>query len=98
MITGVVTDPSLSPIPNTEMRVINEQSGSATELTTNESGLYRANSLLPGLYTVEAKANGFALSSRNARSAINRSVARVRFRPAAWIGDPNGQCGGSRRS
>ena len=27
VITGVVTDPSLSPIPNTKLRVVNEQSG-----------------------------------------------------------------------
>ncbi len=46
------------------MRVVNEDLGGATELRTNEAGVYRANSLLPGLYTVESQAQGFSPSTR----------------------------------
>jgi len=64
VITGVVTDPSRAPIPNANVRIVNEQSGSVFDLTTNEAGLYRANSLLPGLYTIEAKVQGFTVAVR----------------------------------
>ena len=64
VITGVVTDPSRAPIPNANVRIVNEQSGSVFDLTTNEAGLYRANSLLPGVYTIQAKVQGFTVAVR----------------------------------
>src|SRR4051812_7441453 len=64
VITGVVTDPTRTPIPSAAVRVVNEESGVATEITTNESGVFRANSLVPGLYTVESRAPGFSAALR----------------------------------
>src|SRR4051812_46129690 len=64
VITGVVTDPTNTPVPNANVRVVNEALGVATELRTNEAGVYRASSLMPGVYTVQSQAQGFAPSTR----------------------------------
>lgn len=63
-ITGVVADSTGIPIPNASVRVVNEDSGSANDLKTNDAGLYRANSLLPGLYTIKGETRGFTVATR----------------------------------
>lgn len=58
-ITGTVKDGSGAAVVGVNIRVVNEESGAAYELTTNEAGLYRQGSLLPGRYRVEAELQGF---------------------------------------
>src|SRR5262249_39928144 len=58
-ISGTVKDPGGSLVPDARVRVIHEQSGSAQATATNETGIFRAGSLVPGPYRVEVEATGF---------------------------------------
>jgi hypothetical protein len=46
------------------VRVTNEENGSSSSQRTNDAGLFRAGSLLPGIYRVEVEASGFDKLSR----------------------------------
>ncbi len=63
-ITGVVRDASQSPVPQSAIKLVNSESGVVTNVVTNETGAYRVNSILPGIYRVEASASGFDTSVR----------------------------------
>ena len=58
-ITGTVLDQSGAVVPQTAVRVVNEDSGSSVETVSNDGGLYRVTSLVPGNYRVEARKEGF---------------------------------------
>lgn len=75
-ISGIVQDPTGSAVPGAKVLVANEESGSATTIETNDSGLYRAGSLLPGIYRVEVEAPGFdKLVRRPVAVAVGETVA-----------------------
>jgi hypothetical protein len=66
VLTGVIRDQTRSAIPNASVHIVNEASGVKVVLQTNDAGLYRAPSLPPGVYRVEAAAAGFeAVLRRN---------------------------------
>jgi hypothetical protein len=58
-INGVVTDPSGAVVPAATVKVTNIQTNVVTTLTTNNVGAYNATSLNPGIYNVQAEAQGF---------------------------------------
>src|SRR6266404_3614534 len=58
-ISGIVKDPTGSPVPRAKVKIINEQTGSFTDQETNDDGLYRVGSLVPGVYRIEIEASGF---------------------------------------
>ncbi len=58
-ISGVVTDSSGAVVPGATVKVTNVNTDVVTKLTTNNAGVYNANSLNPGTYNVEADAKGF---------------------------------------
>ncbi|MCW5977632.1 MAG: TonB-dependent receptor [Bryobacteraceae bacterium] len=58
-IAGAVLDETQAAIPATRIAVVNEDSGARLETLTNESGHFRAPSLIPGNYRVEAEKEGF---------------------------------------
>jgi len=58
-ITGTVSDQTGGVIPAVSLRVVNEESGAGVATESNESGLYRVTSLVPGNYRVEAAKEGF---------------------------------------
>ena len=58
-ISGIVKDPTGAPIPAAKLKIVNEQTGASSNQETNESGYYRAGSLVPGVYRVEVEASGF---------------------------------------
>lgn len=64
-ISGRVTDSTDAVITGAAVKVVNEESGIAASATTNEAGLYRVTSLLPGVYRVEIEVSGFQRSVRN---------------------------------
>src|SRR5512140_2914138 len=66
-ISGTVSDPSGAVVPKAMVRVTNVATGVTATLSTNDSGVYSATSLNPGVYTVQADAPGFV-------SAIVRDV------------------------
>ena len=59
VISGTIKDASGSVVPSAKVRVVNQESGAAQNTFSNEDGIFRAGSLLPGLYKVEAEAPGF---------------------------------------
>ncbi|HWR37030.1 MAG TPA: carboxypeptidase-like regulatory domain-containing protein, partial [Clostridia bacterium] len=58
-IAGRAMDPSGANLADIQVRVVNEQMGTAVEAQTNESGLYAVRYLLPGTYSVTAQRSGF---------------------------------------
>ncbi len=61
-ISGRVTDPTGSVIPNATVTVTNTETNATRRLTTNENGYYEANLLDPSTYNVMVEAGGFKKS------------------------------------
>jgi hypothetical protein len=80
-ISGAVTDPSGSVVPNAKVTVSNEARGVNRSLETNGSGIFSAPGLLPGAgYKVAVNAQGFAPYSTNdinleVGQSLNLSIA-----------------------
>lgn len=58
-ITGNITDPSGSAVPNVPVEIRNQATNELRKTVTNEAGVYEAPNLVPGLYTLRATAQGF---------------------------------------
>ena len=58
-IRGSVTDASGALIPGVKVTVLNVDTGVANEYTTNNSGLYDTNSIIPGHYQITFTRDGF---------------------------------------
>jgi len=75
-ISGGVKDPTGSPIPGASVKVVNVDSGTQTDSVTNDEGIYRAGSLLPGNYRLEFNADGFDRLTRGAVTlAVSQTIA-----------------------
>src|SRR5262245_60373883 len=59
VISGTVKDASGAAIPAAKLKIINEQTGVAGETVSNEAGIYRFGSLVPGGYRIEVDSEGF---------------------------------------
>lgn len=64
-ISGTVTDPAGSAIPNAIVKITNRATGFHQAGTTGDSGLYRFNVLPLGAYELEVQAIGFATLTRS---------------------------------
>ncbi len=64
MIFGRVADPQGSTVAGAKVVVTNVDTNTSMTLSTNETGYYEANLLLPGNYQVTAEATGFRVSIR----------------------------------
>ncbi len=58
-ISGIVADPTGAVIPQATITLQNEATNVTVTTFSNSAGLYTFPLLVPGLYTVQAKANGF---------------------------------------
>ncbi|MBV8552186.1 MAG: carboxypeptidase regulatory-like domain-containing protein [Acidobacteriaceae bacterium] len=58
-VTGTVTDPQGSAVPNAKVTLTNDATGVASDTTTNDSGSYTRPALNPGTYTITVEAAGF---------------------------------------
>ena len=58
-ITGNANDATGASVPGVEITIVNENTGASVQTRTNEAGMYRVNSLLPGSYRIEAVLTGF---------------------------------------
>jgi hypothetical protein len=65
MIFGRVLDPSGAPVVGASVQVENTGTGAVSQLSTNDTGYYEANLLLPGDYKLSAEANGFKKTVRS---------------------------------
>src|SRR5215468_10152166 len=73
-ISGSVKDSTDAPIPQVKVRIVNIESGTAVDTTTNDAGLYRVGTLLPGSYRLEVQAEGF---DRLTRGPVTLEVGQV---------------------
>src|SRR4051794_12142765 len=73
-ITGTIQDGTGSAIPAARVSVTNEQTGASQGTLTNETGVFRVGSLVPGGYRVEVEAEGF---QKLLRKPINLEVGQV---------------------
>ena len=73
-ISGLVHDPSGAAIPGVQVSIRDEATGLATDVTTNEAGLYVSPPLRAGSYVVEAKANGFAPAANRVRLDLSQRL------------------------
>lgn len=60
-IEGRVIDPSGALVPNAAVTIRNTDLGTARTITTSHDGAFRVSGLISGAYTVDAKADKFAL-------------------------------------
>jgi hypothetical protein len=58
-ISGTVTDPSGSVVPNTAITLVNSETGVQRSTTSDDQGRYMMPQLTPGIYKLTAKAPGF---------------------------------------
>lgn len=58
-ISGTVADAQGDSVPNASVTITSIERQTSTTVTTNESGLYSKERLLPGTYTVKVEAPGF---------------------------------------
>lgn len=72
VIFGRVTDPSGAPVPAATVIVVSTDTGTRQTLTTNDTGYYEANFLIPGEYEVAVEQQGF---KRVVRSKITLPVS-----------------------
>lgn len=73
-ISGRITDASDAVIAGAAVRVVNEESGTAVSTVSNDAGMYRAATLLPGSYRIEIEARGF---QRAVRSGVVVQVSQT---------------------
>src|SRR5581483_12164936 len=58
-ITGRVTDSTGAVIPNAQITIVQPETNFKFDSVTNNNGIYRVQSLQPGVYTVTIRAQGF---------------------------------------
>ncbi len=58
-ITGIVKDPAGGAVPGATVTIVNEDTSVGVDAITNQDGLYRAGSLVPGPYRVAIALSGF---------------------------------------
>ncbi len=73
-ISGNIKDATGSPIPAARVKVSNQGTGVAVDTSSNESGIFRVGSLVPGTYKVEVEVEGF---ERLVRSPLVLQVGQV---------------------
>ncbi len=71
-VTGSVTDPSGSLVPNATIELFNIDNGTRREVVSDSAGAYSVPQLVPGNYRITAKASGFSSSViNNLRFLVN---------------------------
>src|SRR6185437_11860560 len=65
-VEGTVMDSTGAAIPNATVTAVNQASNVSTTRTSTSAGLFRITPLIPGVYTITVKANGFStLTQKN---------------------------------
>jgi hypothetical protein len=63
-VSGVVVDPSGSPVPGVTLTLTHVGTNAVREVQTNNAGVYVIPALLPGVYTLRAQLSGFRIIER----------------------------------
>ncbi len=64
VVTGTITDPSGAAVPGVQLSLTQTETGTTTQTKTDQAGAYQFPFLLPGIYTVTARAAGFSETTR----------------------------------
>jgi hypothetical protein len=65
-ITGRITDASGAAVPNVNVTIVQLSTNFTSKTLTNNEGLFRVQSLQPGMYRISAEAQGFKKALRDA--------------------------------
>src|SRR3954453_3658603 len=76
-ITGIVSDPSGTPIPGATVRIHDDSTNVETTLTSNDAGLYTSPLLTLGIYTVTVEHAGFKSTVRSKIELLGGQTYRV---------------------
>ncbi|MFL6446979.1 MAG: carboxypeptidase regulatory-like domain-containing protein [Bryobacteraceae bacterium] len=76
-IVGVVTDPSGAVVPNVQVTAKNVDTGQTKDDTTDASGRFNLQSLLPGNYSLSMKGTGFKAVERSGISVTPNTIERI---------------------
>lgn len=76
IITGIVADPTGALIPGASVTILDEGTGLATELQSNEAGVFNSPSLVLGTYTVSVESAGFKTFRRSGIILIGGQIFR----------------------
>ncbi|MGB7743890.1 MAG: carboxypeptidase regulatory-like domain-containing protein, partial [Terracidiphilus sp.] len=60
IVTGIVEDSTGARIPGAALRLVNSQTGTVNDATTNQDGIFLLPGVIPGAYTLEIARDGFA--------------------------------------
>jgi hypothetical protein len=78
-IQGEIHDPTNAVVPGVQMKVTNAKTGVSVASVSNGNGFYSAPGLIPGTYSVEARAQGFETSVQQNLTLDVNQIARVDF-------------------
>jgi hypothetical protein len=76
-IEGNVTDSQKALVPRVQVAVTSIDTGVAIHATTNSSGYYRAEDLVPGIYRIDVAASGFSSLAITNVEVLAGEVRRV---------------------
>lgn len=76
-ISGFVYDPAGASVPGVTLRATNEQTGVVTTATSQGTGDYLINFLIPGAYRLEAEQEGFQKSVHTAVPVTAGGISRI---------------------
>jgi hypothetical protein len=78
-LSGRVVDQSGGVVPHATVVVANDSTGTSRSTDTNESGLYGVSSLVPGIYQVTVRLDGFRPLKRTGVTLVVGQSARLDF-------------------
>jgi len=78
-VNGVVTDPSGAAVPNARVSLTNVNTAVVRTTVTNSDGAYAFVNVVPGVYTVQAAAEGFAKMTQAAVTLVVNQTATFDF-------------------
>src|SRR5713226_2080567 len=73
-INGEIADPSSHAVPNATVKARSTETGAVRSTTTSFAGAYQIPGLLPGDYTVEVQAVGFATTTHTTRLEVGQNL------------------------
>ena len=87
-IRGQVTDSSRAVLTGSSIKIVNQNNGWNSSVTTDDSGNYRVLELQPGTYRVQVAANGFGGQIRTNVSVTVGQATVIDFMLAVGSADP----------